>query len=97
MAAMPSRRDATGSFCVDRLAADFERAVVGLEGAGDDLDQRRFARAVLADQGMDLAGCRSNETPLSACTPANDLADVRWPEAACTSVYPQPFPSPLSA
>ena len=36
------------------LTADF--AVVGLVDAGDDLDQGRFAGAVLAEQRMHLAG-----------------------------------------
>ena len=42
--------------------------------AGDDPDQRRLAGAVLADEGVHLAGPRSNDTPFSARTPANDLA-----------------------
>src|SRR5262249_29422155 len=40
----------------DRLAVDEDLAGVGRDGAGDDLAQRRLARAVLADERVDLAG-----------------------------------------
>ena len=41
---------------------------------GDDLDQRRLARAVLADQARAASPARSsNETPLRAWTPPNAL------------------------
>ena len=33
-------------------ATKLNRPRIGLDGAGNDLDQRRFARAVLADQGV---------------------------------------------
>jgi len=36
--------------------ADADRAAVGRVDAGDDLDQRRLAGAVLAEQRMHLAG-----------------------------------------
>ena len=39
-----------------RVARDRQRPGVGRFRAGDDLDQRRLARAVLADQRVDLAG-----------------------------------------
>ena len=37
-------------------AADEDLAAIGLVDAGKDLDQRRLAGAVLAEQGVDLAG-----------------------------------------
>ena len=40
----------------DRLAGEQDLAAVGLVDAGDDLDQRGFAGAVLAKQRMDFAG-----------------------------------------
>ena len=39
-----------------RLAIQKDRPAVGLVDAGQDLDQRALAGAVLADQGVDLAG-----------------------------------------
>ena len=42
--------------------------------AGEDLHQRRLARAVLADRAQHFAGANSNETPSSARTPGNDFA-----------------------
>ena len=42
----------------DRLAPDHERAAgLGLVHAGEHLDQRRLAAAVLAEQGVDLSVC----------------------------------------
>ncbi len=38
------------------LAGDGERPAIGRVGAGNNLDERRFAGTVLADQRMDLAG-----------------------------------------
>ena len=40
---------------IDRLAVDDDRAAIGRKHAGDDLDQGRFAGAVLAKQRVDLA------------------------------------------
>ena len=57
----------------DRLVLDLDRARVGNMGAGDHLDQRRLARSVFADQGVNFARRRSNETRLRASTPANAL------------------------
>ena len=39
----------------DALTIDFNRAAVRLVRAGDDLDERGLARAVLAEQGMHLS------------------------------------------
>ena len=41
---------------VDRLAIDLDAALVGLDGAVDDLHQRGLAGAVLAQDGMHFAG-----------------------------------------
>jgi hypothetical protein len=40
----------------ERAAGEREGAGVGLVGAGDDLDERALASAVLAEQGVNLAG-----------------------------------------
>src|SRR5262249_42514179 len=45
-----TRRPAIPARDVDRLAGDLERPAVAAHHAGDDLDQRRLAGAVLADQ-----------------------------------------------
>ena len=46
----------------DRLAGEQDLAAIGLVDAGDDLDQRRFAGAVLAEQRMDFAGIERRAT-----------------------------------
>ena len=51
---MPSARACAGPARCDRLAVPADLARVGLQQAVDDLDQRRFAGAVLAEQRMDL-------------------------------------------
>ena len=45
-----------GAFDARRLAGDEDLAGVGLIDAAQDLHQRRFAGAVLADQADDLSG-----------------------------------------
>jgi len=43
---------------VNLVAVNFDGAGVGLMSAGDDLDQRRFACAVLAEEGVDFTGTK---------------------------------------
>ncbi len=53
---MPSRRAAAGDAKRDGLAFPFDLAGIGAHDAVCDLHQRALARAVLADQAVDLAG-----------------------------------------
>ena len=53
--AMPSARAWAGPVDLDRLAVEPDRPAVGLMDAGEDLDERALAGAVLADERMDLA------------------------------------------
>ena len=53
-----------------RRPVEEDRAGVGLVDAGQDLDQRALAGAVLADERVDLAGSSSSETLSSACVAA---------------------------
>ena len=55
------------------VAVDDELAAIRRLGAGDDLDEGGFPRAVLTDEGVHFARTRSKETPLRARTPANAL------------------------
>ena len=55
MQTMPARLAAIGSGKRDLAAVIADRALVGLDDAGDDLDQRRLAGAVLAEHGVDRA------------------------------------------
>ena len=55
---------------VDVRAAEPEDAGVALVDAGHDLDQRRLAGAVLADQGVDGAGRRRPASPTAARGPS---------------------------
>ena len=41
---------------VFRNPVDFDAALIGLVQPGEDLDQRRFSRAILADQPVHRAG-----------------------------------------
>ena len=50
------RTRSRGIHVLDRTARHRQRAAVGLFRAGDDLDERGFARAVLADDRVHLAG-----------------------------------------
>ena len=52
---MPASRERAGAPAGDRLAADEDLAAGRLDHAGEDLDQRRLAGAVVADQPDDLA------------------------------------------
>ena len=54
--ARPRRWASLGRRSVDRLAVDADRPGVGAQHAGEDLDERRLAGAVGAEQGVDLAG-----------------------------------------
>ncbi len=56
MAAMPRARASAGAENEHGRAVDRQRPGVGGLGAGDDADERRLARAVLADEGVHLAG-----------------------------------------
>ena len=51
---MPSSAALAGLFSSTHFPGDAERSAVGPKRAGDDLDERRFARAVLAHQGVDF-------------------------------------------
>ena len=53
---MPMTRAWCGAEFRERFAAVANRAGIGREDAGDDVDQRRLAGAVLAEEGVHLAG-----------------------------------------
>ena len=59
----------------DRPALDLDSSLVGQVGAGDHLDQRRFARAVFADQGVNFAGPQVERDPLQGLHAGKRLAD----------------------
>ena len=62
---------------VDRLAVEQQLAAVAAVHAGDDLDQRRLAGAVLADEGVDRARRAPRGRPeRRATTGAEGLRDV---------------------
>jgi hypothetical protein len=61
----------------DRLARQRDLARVRPVRAGQHLDQRRLAGAVLAEQAVHLAGRTSRSTPSSARTPGNCLTIPR--------------------
>ena len=59
---------------VDGLAVEQELAGVALVEARDDLDERRLAGAVLADEGVDRAALERRVPERRATTAPNDLA-----------------------
>ena len=75
----------------DRLALDLDCSLVGQMGAGDHLDQRRFARAVFADQGVDLAGPQVERNPLQGLHAGKRLADSVNSEQRCDHVARSPL------
>ena len=58
---------------MDRLAVEAQGSRVRPVDAGDDLDQRRLAGAVLAEKRVDRAGATRIQTSARAITPGNDL------------------------
>ena len=67
---------------LDVLAVVMDGAGVGLQHAGGDADQRRFAGAVLADDGVDLAGHDERRRRPSAPAPGRKL--LRTPASVIT-------------
>ena len=61
----------------DAGAGDFNGPAIRLMRAADDFDERGFAGAVFAEQGVDLAGLQSNETPLAPLDGAEGFGDRR--------------------
>jgi hypothetical protein len=59
-----------------RLAVEQHAAGVGAVHTGEDLDQRRLARAVLADQGVRLAGAELEVRATQGGDRTEVLADV---------------------
>ena len=59
----------------DLFAAQADDTGIAREHAGDDLDQRRFAGAVLAEQRMDLAGAKREVDLLQRAHRTEALAD----------------------
>ena len=58
------------------IAVQADGALVGLVEAGDDLDQRRLAGAVLAEQGMHLAGADIEADPVQRAHAGKRLGDL---------------------
>ena len=67
---------------VDRLAEETQFTCVGGDNTGQDLDQRAFPRAILAEQPMDFARPDSQLSLVEGQRPAvslNDAAGVqKW-------------------
>ena len=61
---------------VTGLAGQQDFAAIGLVDAGDDLDERRFAGAVFAEQGVDLAGIEGQRDVLQRLRGVEPLGDV---------------------
>src|SRR5205085_547620 len=66
-----------------RLAVEADGAFVGLDGAVDDLHQRRLARAVLAQHGMRLARLHDQRDAAVGDDAGVGLGDVRQFKPGC--------------
>ena len=64
--------------------------------AADDLDQRRFARAVLAENRVDLPCPKSRLIPSRTVTPSKDLVMFRR-LSTVSFILPQAFTDDLGA
>ena len=74
--AMPRRWASCGLAKRTVLAVQADGAGVGLVEAGDDLDQRRLAGAVLAEQRMHLAGADVEADPVQRAHAGKRLGDL---------------------
>ncbi len=78
---MPSARAWAGPWICDRLAVEPDRAAVGLVDAGEDLDERALAGAVLADEARgprpDAGRARRRRAPGSRRTASRSRAARR--------------------
>ena len=61
---------------LDRVAVEEHAARVGTVHAGDDLDEGRFAGAVLAHQGVDLARLQVERDVIERSNARERLADA---------------------
>ena len=66
MQAMPAALAAAGSGEDDLAPLQHHAALVRRDHAGHDLDQRRLAGAVLAEDGVDAAGLRRSSSAFSS-------------------------------
>ena len=81
MIAIPASRAAAGPVEDERAAVGVdERAAVGRVDAAEDLDERRFAGAVLADERVHLAAVEVDRDVLERLYGAERLAGVVHPE-----------------
>ena len=78
---MPATRAATGPRGAIVLAVDLDRSLVRLKDAGEDLQQRRLARAVLSEQGMHFAGLDRQRYALERAHDAEPFGDARKMQA----------------
>ena len=79
--AIPRARAWAGPEMTVGLAVDDDRPRVGLVDAGEDLDQRALARAVLPDQRMDAARAQVERHAGQGLRGCELLADVGEPDA----------------
>ncbi len=73
---------------LDQFPGDFKRPLVWLVGAGDDLDERRLPRAILADQGVDLARVQVERDPFQGADARERFGDVRESEDRVQRRFP---------
>ena len=72
----------------DRLAADEDLAAGRLDHAGEDLDQRRLAGAIVADQADDLAAVDVQVDAAERIDAAVGLRDVAQFDEALAHAHP---------
>ena len=89
---MPASRERARVPAGDRLAADEDLAAGRLDHAGEDLDQRRLAGAVVADQADDLAAVDMKIDAAERIDAAVGFRDVAKLDQALGHGRPPPLP-----
>ena len=75
-----ARVDPVGGEAVDPVASQSDLASVGAKRAGHDVEERRLARAVRADQREHLAGANVERHVVERLQPAEAHADAAYVE-----------------
>src|ERR1700727_2581064 len=73
------------------LAVDRDRTGVRPEGSAQDFHESRFARAVLAEKGMDFAAANVHRNAMQDLEPHKALFDTRDLQNACHAATSTPL------
>ena len=89
---MPARLAATGPLPVSPHAVDLDVAGRRLKNARKNVEQRRLAGAVLAEQAMDAAGFDGHVDAVQGTHRSEALADPNQPQPVRGRIHVDPPP-----